>query len=98
MGKHRVSTERRPFGQANGTDCSLFTIRNSSGASLAVTAFGATAVQMNMPAPSGALADVILGFDTASAEEIARAILFFATDVPFATGSVFSIDGGTTAI
>ena len=34
----------------------------------------------------------------AGAEEIARAILFFATDAPFATGSVFSIDGGTTAI
>ncbi len=34
----------------------------------------------------------------ATAQEIARAILFFATDAPFATGSVFSIDGGTTAI
>ena len=34
----------------------------------------------------------------ATAEEIARAILFFAADAPFATGSVFSIDGGTTAI
>jgi NAD(P)-dependent dehydrogenase (short-subunit alcohol dehydrogenase family) len=34
----------------------------------------------------------------ASAEEIAKAILFFATDAPFVTGSIFSIDGGTTAI
>lgn len=34
----------------------------------------------------------------ASAQEIARAILFFAVDAPFATGSVFSIDGGTTAV
>jgi aldose 1-epimerase len=62
-----VSTERTPFGQANGTDCSLFTIRNSAGASLAVTDFGATAVRMNMPSPSSELADVILGFDTAGA-------------------------------
>jgi NAD(P)-dependent dehydrogenase (short-subunit alcohol dehydrogenase family) len=34
----------------------------------------------------------------ASAQEIARAILFFAVDAPFATGSVFSIDGGTTTV
>lgn len=34
----------------------------------------------------------------ATAEEIARAILFLATDAPFATGSIFSIDGGTTAV
>jgi NAD(P)-dependent dehydrogenase (short-subunit alcohol dehydrogenase family) len=34
----------------------------------------------------------------ATADEIARAILFFAADAPFATGSVLNIDGGTTAI
>jgi NAD(P)-dependent dehydrogenase (short-subunit alcohol dehydrogenase family) len=34
----------------------------------------------------------------ATPQEIARAILFFAVDAPFATGSVFSIDGGTTAV
>jgi NAD(P)-dependent dehydrogenase (short-subunit alcohol dehydrogenase family) len=34
----------------------------------------------------------------ADAHEIARAILFFAVEAPFATGSVFSIDGGTTAV
>lgn len=34
----------------------------------------------------------------ATAEEIARAILFLSIDAPFATGSIFSIDGGTTAV
>jgi NAD(P)-dependent dehydrogenase (short-subunit alcohol dehydrogenase family) len=34
----------------------------------------------------------------ASPREIAEAILFFATSAPFATGSVFSLDGGTTAV
>jgi NAD(P)-dependent dehydrogenase (short-subunit alcohol dehydrogenase family) len=34
----------------------------------------------------------------ATAEEIARAIRFFAVDAPYATGSAFSLDGGTTAI
>ena len=34
----------------------------------------------------------------ATPEEVAKAILFFAVDAPFATGSIFSLDGGTTAI
>ena len=62
-----MSIERTPFGRLDGQEFSLFSIRNSTGASLAVTDFGATAVQMNMPAPSGALADVILGFDSVEA-------------------------------
>ena len=32
----------------------------------------------------------------ATVTEIAKAILFFAVDAPFATGSIFNIDGGTT--
>jgi len=34
----------------------------------------------------------------ATPEEIARVLLFFACDAPFATGAIFNIDGGTTAI
>jgi NAD(P)-dependent dehydrogenase (short-subunit alcohol dehydrogenase family) len=34
----------------------------------------------------------------AEPDEIARAILFLVADAPFATGSVWSIDGGTTAV
>ena len=60
-----MAIDRKPFGKFDGNEFSLFTIENASGASLAVTDFGATAVQMVMPSPSGALADVILGYDTA---------------------------------
>lgn len=62
-----MPVERRPFGRLDGGDYGLFMIRNARGSSLAVTDFGATAVEMNMPSPSGALADVILGFDTVEA-------------------------------
>ena len=34
----------------------------------------------------------------ATASEVADAILFFSTDATYATGSIFSLDGGTTAI
>jgi NAD(P)-dependent dehydrogenase (short-subunit alcohol dehydrogenase family) len=34
----------------------------------------------------------------ATSEEIAKAILYFSVDAPFGTGSIFSIDGGTTAV
>jgi NAD(P)-dependent dehydrogenase (short-subunit alcohol dehydrogenase family) len=34
----------------------------------------------------------------ATAEEVARAILFFAADAPYATGASLALDGGTTAI
>jgi NAD(P)-dependent dehydrogenase (short-subunit alcohol dehydrogenase family) len=34
----------------------------------------------------------------ASAEEVARSVLFLAADAPFATGSTLRLDGGTTAI
>ena len=56
-------TEQQPWGRAHGHEFSTFTIRNAAGASLALSDFGATALQMIMPAPSGELADIILGFD-----------------------------------
>ena len=58
-----MPTVRSSFGRLGETELSLFTIRNARGASVVVTDWGATAVEMNMPSPSGALADVILGFD-----------------------------------
>lgn len=62
-----MPVERSSFGRLDGKEYSLYTIRNGSGSSLAVTDYGATAVQMKMPAPSGALADVILGYDSVDA-------------------------------
>jgi NAD(P)-dependent dehydrogenase (short-subunit alcohol dehydrogenase family) len=34
----------------------------------------------------------------ASPQEVARAILFLAVDAPYATGTSFGLDGGTTAL
>ena len=34
----------------------------------------------------------------ATVAEIVETVMFFAVDANFATGSVFSIDGGTTAV
>ena len=59
--------DKKSFGKAGGEEFSLFTIRNPAGATLSLTDFGATAVQMVMPSPSGELADIILGFDSAEA-------------------------------
>ncbi|MGE0237074.1 MAG: aldose epimerase family protein [Parvibaculaceae bacterium] len=62
-----MTTERQDWGTLDGQDISTFTIRNAHGASLVLSDYGATAVQMNIPSPSGAIADVILGFDTLAA-------------------------------
>jgi aldose 1-epimerase len=62
-----MPVERTSFGHLDGTEYSLLTIRNAGGAALAVTDYGATAVRMSMPSPAGALADVILGYDSVAA-------------------------------
>jgi aldose 1-epimerase len=62
-----MAIESVPFGSIDGEAFTLFRIRNAQGAVLAVTDFGATAVELFMPAPSGAVADIILGFDSAEA-------------------------------
>jgi aldose 1-epimerase len=58
-----MPTERQHWGHFDGEPVNLFTIQNATGASLVLSDFGASAIRMNMPAPSGDLADVILGFD-----------------------------------
>lgn len=62
-----MTTERQDWGRLDGADVSLFTIRNTQGASLVLSDYGAMAVQMNIPSPQGEIADVILGYDTFSA-------------------------------
>lgn len=90
-----MSTVREPFGHLAGESFNRFTIRNASGASLVVSDYGATAVQMSMPAPDGKLADVILGFDTPQ-DYRASATYFGATVGRFANRirrGRFSLDG-----
>ena len=67
-----MTIDRKPFGKIGGDEFALFTIRNQAGASLAVTDYGATTVQMNMPSPAGEVADVILGFESAPAYRASR--------------------------
>ena len=62
-----MSVARGSFGRLDGKEYSLFTIRNGSGGSLAVSDYGATAISMIMPSPSGEPADVILGYDSVEA-------------------------------
>ena len=59
-----MSIESTRWGDVDGANVSLFVIRNDTGASLVLSDYGATLIQMNMPAPDGILADVVLGFDT----------------------------------
>ena len=62
-----MTTSRTTWGEVGGSTCSTFTICNASAATLVLSDFGATVVQMNMPSPSGILADIVLGFDTLQA-------------------------------
>lgn len=55
---------KTPWGEIGGRRVSLYRMEATTGASLVLSDFGATAVQMNVPAPSGEIADVILGFDS----------------------------------
>jgi aldose 1-epimerase len=90
-----MTIDRMPFGNIGGAELGLFRISNGHGASLAVTDFGATAVEMQMPAPSGAVADIILGFD--SVEAYARSATYCGATVGrFANrlrGGRFMLDG-----
>jgi aldose 1-epimerase len=61
-----MAVGKRRWAVLDGQEVSLFEVRNSRGASLVLTDFGAAAVQMNMPSPAGEIADVILGFDSAA--------------------------------
>lgn len=62
-----MATERQDWGVLEGREFSTFTVRNAHGASLVLSDYGATALQMNIPSPKGETADVILGFDTIEA-------------------------------
>lgn len=52
------------FGQIDGQDVRLFTLTNASGASVSLTEYGATVVDLVVPDRDGKLADVALGFDS----------------------------------
>ncbi len=67
------------WGAVAGLEAHLFVISNAAGAQLVVSDFGATAVRMEMPAPSGEIADVILGFDRV--EDYVKTVTYFGATV-----------------
>lgn len=59
-----LKIEKKPFGQVEGNDVQLYTLTNSKGASVSVTTYGAIVTSLKVPDKTGALGDVVLGFNT----------------------------------
>lgn len=89
-----ITTEA--FGKTtDGTQVSLYTIKNSSGFAAAVTNFGAILVKLFVPDKSGKTADVVLGHDSVDGY-LANGSFFGATVGPSANridNACFAIDG-----
>lgn len=51
-----------PFGQVNGKKCSLYTLKNASGAFVQITDFSGAVVRLEVPDKKGRLDNVVLGF------------------------------------
>lgn len=58
------SSERAPFGKADGADVQLFTLTNANGLVLKVTSYGAIVTELHVPDKAGRMADVVLGFES----------------------------------
>jgi aldose 1-epimerase len=95
QGPGRVTSE--PWGSYRGKEATLYTITNG-GISCSISDLGATLVRLNLPNKEGAIADCVLGFDSATAydEEDNKGPYFGATVGRVANrtaGGKFSVDG-----
>ena len=62
VGAHMI--EKKPFGKtASGEDVDLYTLRNGK-AEVSIATWGATVTSLRVPDRNGAIADVVLGFDS----------------------------------
>lgn len=60
-----MNITQQPFGQtADGTAVDLYTLVNDTGLEVKITNYGGTVVSILAPDRAGALADIVLGFDT----------------------------------
>ena len=60
-----MSITKRPFGKApDGSEVDLYTLTNTSGASVEITNFGGILRAVNVPDRDGKLASVVLGYDS----------------------------------
>jgi aldose 1-epimerase len=59
------SVTSQPFGKTpDGKEVSLYTLKNSKGMEARIMTYGGTVVSLKVPDRSGALGDVVLGYDT----------------------------------
>ena len=56
-----------PFGKVDDIPVELYTLTNKNGLIAKITNFGATVVELHVPDRTGALADIVLGFDNVDA-------------------------------
>ena len=93
-----ITIKESVFGtHTDGTKIKLFTLTNANGMSISVTDLGAALVKVMVPDKSGAVADVVLGFDKAE-DYLDNPSFFGAVIGPNANriaGAVFEIDGHT---
>ncbi len=63
--KERPKVTRISFGKTpTGTEVSLYTLKNTNGMEAAITNYGGIVVSLKTPDKRGALADIVLGFDS----------------------------------
>lgn len=63
------------FGNTDGRDVNLYTLKNTDGFEVAITNYGGAVVSLTAPDRNGSFADVVLGFDTL--EEYVQNPLYF---------------------
>ncbi|MBM3404659.1 MAG: hypothetical protein FJY10_07190 [Bacteroidetes bacterium] len=61
-----LSVKQEPFGQVDGQDIQLFTLKNPSGMTVYVTNYGGIVTQLWVPDRNGNPGDVVLGYDSLS--------------------------------
>lgn len=54
---------QKPFGQVDGKNVTLYTLRNSKGAEACICNYGGIVTSLKMPDRSGKMGDVVLGYD-----------------------------------
>ena len=93
-----ATVSRQPFGETQaGEPAELFSLTNAKGMRVDITNYGATIVRWLAPDRDGALADVVLGYDSLAAYE-AGGSYFGAVVGRFGNriaGGRFSVDGET---
>jgi aldose 1-epimerase len=91
------SIRKSGFGSVAGEPVSLYTLMNAKGAVVKITNYGATLTEVHVPDRTGALGDVVLGFDRI--EPYARKRTFFGATVGRVAnrikGASFALDGKT---